>query len=92
MARDRPTDFAIRATSGPTPFFYLYRLSAENGKTVVRLDAEVELEGVASLLPQLARRAVKKGVDDNLTTLKAILEGPSPVVAPSRMGGIPDAS
>jgi uncharacterized protein YndB with AHSA1/START domain len=78
VALDRPTEFAIRTTSGPTPFSYVYRFSAENGETVVRLDAEVELEGVASLLPQLARRAVKKGVDDNFATLKAILEGPSP--------------
>jgi ligand-binding SRPBCC domain-containing protein len=75
---DRSTEFAIRTTSGPTPFSYVYRFSAENGETIVRLDAEVELDGVASLLPQLARRAVKKGVDDNFTTLKAILEGRSP--------------
>jgi uncharacterized membrane protein len=78
VALDRPTEFAIRTTSGPTPFSYIYRFSAENGETVVRLDAEVDLEGLASLLPQLARHAVKKGVDDNFTTLKAILVGPSP--------------
>ena len=78
VALERPTDFAIRTTSGPTPFLYVYRLSAENGETVVRLDAEVELEGVGSLLPQLARRAVKKGVDDNFRTLKGILVGRSP--------------
>jgi uncharacterized membrane protein len=75
VARERPGLFAIRTTSGPTPFSYAYRFTAENGKTVVRLDAEVELDGVASLLSQLARRAVKKGVDDNLATLKEILEG-----------------
>ena len=78
VALERPREFAIRTTSGPTPFSYVYRFSTENGETVVRLDAEVELQGVASLMPQLARRAVKKGVDDNFTTLKAILEGPSP--------------
>jgi uncharacterized protein YndB with AHSA1/START domain len=78
VALDRPTEFAIRTTSGPTPFSYSYRFSAENGETVVRLEGEVELDGVASLLPQLARRAVKKGVDDNFATLKAILEGRSP--------------
>jgi len=38
------------------------------------LDAQVELDGVAARLPQLARRAVKKGVDDNLATLKVVLE------------------
>ena len=29
---------------------------------------------VATRLPQLARRAVKKGVNDNLATLKVVLE------------------
>jgi uncharacterized protein YndB with AHSA1/START domain len=36
---ERPHEFAIRATAGPTPFLYRYRFSAENGKTVIRLDA-----------------------------------------------------
>jgi hypothetical protein len=40
----------------------------------MKLDAQVELPGAAALLPQLARRAVKRGVDDNLATLKQILE------------------
>jgi uncharacterized protein YndB with AHSA1/START domain len=75
VAAERPREFAIRTTSGPTPFSYVYRFSAKNGKTIVRLDAEVELQGVASLLPQLARRAVMRGVDDNFTTLRDILEG-----------------
>ena len=42
------------------------------------LAAEVELEGPAALLGPLARRAVKKGVDDNFTTLKQILEPAHP--------------
>jgi uncharacterized protein YndB with AHSA1/START domain len=77
VAAEPPREFAIRTTSGPTPFSYVYRFSAKNGKTIVRLDAEVELQGVASLLPQLARRAVMRGVDDNFTTLRDILEGRS---------------
>jgi uncharacterized protein YndB with AHSA1/START domain len=72
--REPPRAFAIRTTSGPTPFHYRYRFSEENGETVVQLDAGIELQGVAAFVPQLARRAVKKGVDDNLATLKAILE------------------
>jgi uncharacterized protein YndB with AHSA1/START domain len=74
VTRQRPSKFAIRATSGPTPFAYVYRFSAENGETVIRLNAEVELGGVALLLPQLVRRAVKRGVDDNFATLQEILE------------------
>lgn len=76
VASEPPSEFAIRTTSGPTPFSYVYRFSADNGETHVRLDAEVELEGVASLLSQLAQRAVKRGVDDNLALLKEILEDP----------------
>lgn len=64
----------IRATAGPTLFLYRYRFSAQKGETVMTLDAQVELPGAADFLPQLARRAVKKGVDDNFATLKQILE------------------
>jgi hypothetical protein len=54
-----------------------YRFSAENGATVVGLDAEVDL-GRAAFLGPLARRAVRSGVNGNLATLKTILEA-SPV-------------
>jgi uncharacterized protein YndB with AHSA1/START domain len=74
VASEPPRTFAIRTTAGPTPFLYRYQFSAENGETVVNLDAQVELEGAAAFLPQLARRLVKKGVNDNLATLKQILE------------------
>jgi uncharacterized protein YndB with AHSA1/START domain len=74
VAKQSPSEFAMRATAGPTPFLYRYMFFVENGETVMRLDAEVELPGVAALLPQPARRLVKKGVDDNLATLKQILE------------------
>jgi uncharacterized protein YndB with AHSA1/START domain len=74
VVREWPRELAIRTTAGPTPFRYRYRFSAESDETVVQLDAKVELPGVANLLPQLARRAVKKGVDDNFATLKQILE------------------
>jgi uncharacterized protein YndB with AHSA1/START domain len=75
VASQRPREFAIRTTAGPTPFLYRYRFSGERGETVVRLDAEVELQGTAALLPPIARRFVRNGVDDNLATLKQILEG-----------------
>lgn len=75
VASQRPQEFAIRTTAGPTPFLYRYRFSGEGGETVVGLDAEVDLQGTAALLPAIARRLVKNGVDDNLATLKQILEG-----------------
>jgi hypothetical protein len=74
VASERPREFVIRATAGPTPFLYRYGFSAENDDTVMQLDAEVELPRAGALLPQLARRAVKQGVDDNFATLKQILE------------------
>jgi uncharacterized protein YndB with AHSA1/START domain len=78
VASEPPREFAIRTTAGPTPFLYRYELSAENGETVLSLDAEVELPGAAAFLPRLARRMVKKGVNDNLATLKQILEAARP--------------
>jgi uncharacterized protein YndB with AHSA1/START domain len=74
FAHEHPTEFAIRAMSGPTPFSYRYVLSGTNDETVVQLDAVVELEGAAGLLGPLAGRAVKRGVDDNFHQLKYILE------------------
>ena len=56
FARKHPTEFGIRTTSGPTPFVYRYRFATESGETVVRLDAQVELRGVASALAPIAGR------------------------------------
>jgi uncharacterized protein YndB with AHSA1/START domain len=66
--------FVIRTTSGPTPFVYRYRFIADGSATVIELDATVELAGPASLLGPLAARAVKRGVDANLDTLKRLRE------------------
>jgi len=73
-----PEEFSIRTLSGPTPFVYRYAFSRSDGGTLVELDAEVELPGVAALTGPLARRAVKRGVDDNFATLKRFLETRSP--------------
>jgi uncharacterized protein YndB with AHSA1/START domain len=74
VAIERPRKLVIKAIAGPTPFLYRYRFSAENDETVIELEAEVEPPRAAALLPQLARRAVKQGVDANFATLKQILE------------------
>jgi len=47
VARQPSREFAIRTTSGPTPFVYRYRFSPEDRETVVQLNAEVELQGAA---------------------------------------------
>lgn len=77
-ASESPREFAIRTTAGPTPFLYSYRFFSENGTTVVKLDAEVDLPGAAALLPQLAGRLVRKGVDSNFAALKQIHEAAGP--------------
>jgi carbon monoxide dehydrogenase subunit G len=72
---NRPAEFTIRTTSGPTPFTYQYRFADEGGATLVELKAEVELAGIAGALGPLASPAVKRGVDANFAELKRILEG-----------------
>src|SRR5918996_6446067 len=49
IAHDSPSAFAIRTTSGPTPFAYRYRFEPADGGTRITLLAEVELTGVASI-------------------------------------------
>jgi uncharacterized membrane protein len=78
LVHEQPREFAIETTTGPTPFRYRYRFAGDDGRTVVELDARVELPGVASIMTPLVRRAVKQGVDDNLATLKQVLERPRP--------------
>jgi hypothetical protein len=67
-------EFVIRTLSGPTPFGYRYAFSRSDGGTLVEARRRVELPGVAVLAGPLARRAVKRGVDDNFATLKRVLE------------------
>jgi carbon monoxide dehydrogenase subunit G len=74
FAREHPSDFGVRTTSGPTPFSYRYRFTSDGGDTVVRLDATVELPVVAAILGPLARRGVRRGVDANFAALKHTLE------------------
>ena len=70
IERNPPTAFAVRTTSGPTPFVYRYALEPTDGGTLVTLRAEADVPGPAVLV----KHAVKHGVDANLATLKAILE------------------
>jgi uncharacterized protein YndB with AHSA1/START domain len=74
VSRKRPTEFAIRTTSGPTPFGYRFLFTPADGATLIQVVAEADLGGAAELLAPLTRRAVRRGVDHNLATLKTILE------------------
>lgn len=69
-----PEEIVIRASEGPTPFTYRYRLQAVDGGTELSLEAEVELEGLAGRLGPVAQLAVRRGVDENFARLKRALE------------------
>jgi len=74
VSASTPDEVVIRASEGPTPFTYRYRLEEHGGGTDVQLDADVELGGVAGLLGPVAGKVVRRGVDENLATLKQRLE------------------
>ena len=74
IERQAPTRFAIRTTSGPTPFVYRYSLTGDAGGTVVALDASVELDGPFAVLGPVGGRLVKRGIDANLAALRDALE------------------
>jgi uncharacterized membrane protein len=73
VEHERPRSFAIRTTSGPTPFHYRFRFSPKDGATIVGLDAEAEL-GRGDLIDRLARHTVRRGVEENLQPLRVTLE------------------
>ena len=83
VAHEAPTRFTIATTSGPTPLTYRYALSPDGGATLLELHATVELSGIAGLAGPLAVRAVKRGMDANLATLKAALERRTDARGPS---------
>ena len=68
-----PEELAIRITKGPTPFVYRYEFATTGAGTLVRLYADVQVGGGASLR-SLAAQAVKRGVNANFATLRDILE------------------
>jgi hypothetical protein len=72
---DPPRELVLRTIGGPTPFVYRYTLSPrDDGGTPLQLAAELQLGPIAELLGPAAGRAVRHGVDDNLRTLRAILD------------------
>lgn len=72
--RDRPHRFGIRTISGPTPLAYEFRFAAEGPETVLDVGLRVQLGGVASVLGPIAGLAVRRGVEENLSALRRLLE------------------
>ena len=68
-----PEELTIRTTGGPTPFDYRYEFATTPEGTLIRLHGDVQIRAGALLGP-LAAKAVKRGVDANFATLRAILE------------------
>ena len=65
----------IQTKTGPTPFVYHYSFKPKGDTTRVSLRTEIDEDGLPFRLPKfLASRAIKKGVKDNLETLKLIME------------------
>ena len=74
FARRQSSELGIRTTRGPTPFVYSYRFAADGTGTIVHLEAQVELPGVAAVLGPVAARGVRRGVDANFAPLQRALE------------------
>jgi hypothetical protein len=73
-AHERPRDFAVRTTSGPTLFVYHYTFAEIGDATLLELAGEVDLPGAGGLAGPLAQRAITIGVDANFAALKKLLE------------------
>jgi uncharacterized protein YndB with AHSA1/START domain len=63
-----PAEFAIRTTSGPTPFLYTDRFRPDGTGTLIEFDAEIQL-------PRIAGPAIRRGIEANLATLVRELRG-----------------
>ena len=63
-----PREFAVRTTSGPTPFLYRYRFSEDGAGTVLEFDGEIEV-------PRVIAPVLRRGIDANLATLVRELGG-----------------
>ena len=74
FARVRPRELGFQTTSGPTPFAYRIRFTSTGEATLMELDVSTSLGPAGVLLGPLTRGLVKRGVDDNLASLKALLE------------------
>jgi uncharacterized protein YndB with AHSA1/START domain len=70
-------EVTFTSLSGPTPFVYRYRVQPLPDATRLTLEGTISaagLPGPAALLGPLAERIFKRGMRDNLGTLKGILE------------------
>jgi uncharacterized membrane protein len=74
VAEQPNREFTLRTTSGPTPFAYRIRFTPVGQGTRLDVDVSASLGLAGGAAGPLARAFVRRGVNDNLATLKAILE------------------
>src|SRR3954447_457404 len=74
VVRVRLRELVFHTTSGPTPFGYRIRFTPIAQATLMELDVSASLGPVGDRLGPLGRGMVKRGVDANLASLRAILE------------------
>lgn len=79
FAREHPSEFGIRTTSGPTPFSYRYRFTSDGADTVVHLDATVELPG----WQPCSGRSRRVGSSEASTRTSPLSSAPLKEVAPA---------
>jgi uncharacterized protein YndB with AHSA1/START domain len=72
-----PSRVTVESTHGPTPFRYRYTLEPTASGTLLRLDGRITtagLTGPAAHLGPIATVFFKRGMKDNLTVLKTVVE------------------
>jgi hypothetical protein len=97
VVRNRPREFAIRTTTGPTPFVYRYRCVGEDDKTVVRraLDRHAVTPGATEAVKQeRADAEVRVSTLELFFLLLSIILVASGLKSaiPRPFGGLPTAS
>jgi uncharacterized protein YndB with AHSA1/START domain len=70
-------EITFASVDGPTPFTYRYRVESAPRGTRLQLEGTISaagLPGLASLFGPVAEQLFKRGMRDNLGTLKGLLE------------------
>jgi hypothetical protein len=68
------TEFSIKTISGPTPFVYHYHFTSVDSSTSLTLVAEIKLNGLGKIVKPLLAIGIRKGIKDNLNTLKRLMQ------------------
>ncbi|MDL9979188.1 SRPBCC family protein [Microbacterium sp. ASV49] len=73
-------EVSFTSVEGPTPFTYRYRIQPASGGARLQLDGSISgagLTGPAQFLGPFAERFFSRGMQDNLGSLKRLIEQPT---------------